>query len=310
LEYLAFLLWCFAVALVGGLVGLVLGNLRLPATLLLAAGPAAGAGANLMISAVAAGTAAIAHVRAGRVNWTLVAWMAPASVAGAVGGALLSGALSGPVLLGAISVVLAVSGVQLLRLPPRPRLRAGTGAGTGAPTRAGSRAPLRAGAGAPTRAGAGAPTRAGAGAPTRAGTGAPTRAGSRAEADLPTGGPDLHVVRAALSGALIGVLGGIVGLILGSLRMPALLRVVGEAPARAAGTNVVVGLFVGVAGALGHLPSASPDWGIVAIGSAGSIPGALLGSRLTGRLNEHDLVRAIGFVLLVAAAGTAIQAVV
>ena len=247
-EYLAFLLWCFAVALAGGLVGLVLGNLRLPATLLLAAGPAAGAGANLMISAVAAATAAIAHVRAGRINWTLVAWMAPASVAGAVGGALLSGALSGPVLLGAISIVLLVSGAQLLRSPPPARP-----------------------------------------------PGARTDSG------------DLHLVRAALSGALIGVLGGIVGLILGSLRMPALLRVVGEAPARAAGTNVVVGLFVGVAGSLGHLPSASPDWGIVAIGSAGSIPGALLGSRLTGRLDEHQLVRAIGVVLLIAAVGTAAQ---
>ena len=116
-------------------------------------------------------------------------------------------------------------------------------------------------------------------------------------------------MRAALR-ALIGVLGGIVGLILGSLRMPALLRVVGEAPARAAGTNVVVGLFVGVAGSLGHLPSASPDWGIVVIGSAGSIPGALLGSRLTRSPGARmSWCGGSGFVLLIAAAGTAIQAV-
>jgi len=43
LEYAAFAVWCFAVALAGGLVGLVLGNLRLPLVLLLAASPASGA---------------------------------------------------------------------------------------------------------------------------------------------------------------------------------------------------------------------------------------------------------------------------
>ena len=49
-----------------------------------------------------------------------------------------------------------------------------------------------------------------------------------------------------------GLLGGIVGLILGSLRMPALVRLVGEQPARAVGTNVTVGFLVGIAGLVGH----------------------------------------------------------
>ena len=60
---------------------------------------------------------------------------------------------------------------------------------------------------------------------------------------------------AVLTGLVIGLLGGIVGLILGSLRMPALVRLVGEEPARAVGTNVTVGFLVGVAGVIGHLPS-------------------------------------------------------
>src|SRR3954466_15610183 len=102
-------LWCFATALAGGVVGLVLGNIRLPAVLLVASSPAAGAGANIGISAVAAlaparpqvgaGAAAGAHVRAGRINWRLFAWMAPPSMAGAVAGGLLSGALPGDLLL-------------------------------------------------------------------------------------------------------------------------------------------------------------------------------------------------------------------
>jgi uncharacterized membrane protein YfcA len=127
---------------------------------------------------------------------------------------------------------------------------------------------------------------------------------------LPAGdSPELDIRAAVVTGALIGLVGGIVGLILGSLRMPALLRVVHETPQRAVGTNVTVGFCVGIAGVLGHLPGHPPDWGLLALGSAASIPGALLGSRLTGRLSERQLVRAIAVVLLVAAAAMVVQAV-
>jgi uncharacterized membrane protein YfcA len=248
LEYVAFALWCFAVALAGGLVGLVLGNLRLPLVVLLAASPAAGAGTNLGISAVAAATASVAHVRAGRVNWRLFAWMAPPSIAGATAGALLSGRLPSRALLLAIAAVLAYSGLDLLRWW-RPKQRA---------------------------------------------------------APAPPARPNLAA--AVVSGGVIGLLGGFVGLILGSLRMPALLRFVGEPPARAVGTNVTVGFCVGVAGALAHLPDAPLDWTLLAIGAAASIPGALLGARLTGRLSETQLVRAIGAILLVVAVVVAVQA--
>ena len=91
--------------------------------------------------------------------------------------------------------------------------------------------------------------------------------------------------------------------------MPALLRIVHESPARAVGTNVTVGFCVGVAGAIGHLPSAAPDWTVAAVGAVASIPGALLGSRLTGRLSEPQLMRAIAWILLVVAVSTAVQAV-
>jgi uncharacterized membrane protein YfcA len=101
-----------------------------------------------------------------------------------------------------------------------------------------------------------------------------------------------------------------VGLILGALRMPALLRLVGEVPARAVGTNLAVGVLVGVAGLFGHLPSAPPDWDLLALGAAASVPGALLGARLTGRLAEKQLVRGIAVALLVAGTAAAVQALV
>jgi uncharacterized protein len=243
--------WCFLVALGGGVVGLVLGNLRLPVVLLVASSPAAGAGANIAISAVAAATAAIAHIHAGRINWRLFAWMAPPSILAAVAGGYLSGVLPERALLLGIAAVLLFSGIGMLRdkRPPRP---------------------------------------------------APAP-GEQHALDIPI---------AVASGAAIGLLGGIVGLILGSLRMPALLRLVGEVPFRAVGTNVAIGFFVGVAGALGHLPNAAPDLTPILVGGAASIPGALLGSRLTGRLSEAQLIRAIGLVLLVAAASMVVEAIV
>jgi uncharacterized membrane protein YfcA len=237
-------LWCFAAALAGGVAGLVLGNIRLPAVLLVASSPAAGAGANIAISGVAAAAAAVVHVRAGRVDWWLVRWLAPSSVVGAVVGGLVAGALSARAVLFVIGVTLLYFGVDLLR-PKRPRRR---------------------------------------------------------EARPPR--PRSLV----LLGLGIGLLGGLVGLILGTLRLPALLRM-GTRADDAIGTNLVVGVLVGVAGLVGHVPG-GVDWGVLALGAGASVPGALLGARLAGRLDERRLLRAVGVVLLCAAVATLVQAIV
>jgi uncharacterized membrane protein YfcA len=74
------------------------------------------------------------------------------------------------------------------------------------------------------------------------------------------------------------------------------------------GTNVAVGFVVGLAGVIGHIPGGI-DWKVLAVGSAASVPGALVGARLTGRLSEPALMRAIGVVLVVAAISVLVQAV-
>src|ERR671937_3105925 len=106
LELVAFCIWCFAVALAGGTLGLVLGNIRLPAVLLVASSPAAGAGANIGVSGVADFTAAATHIRADRINWRLFAWMAPPSMEGAIVGGWLSGAIPDEALLLVIGALL------------------------------------------------------------------------------------------------------------------------------------------------------------------------------------------------------------
>jgi uncharacterized membrane protein YfcA len=228
------------------LVGLVLGNIRLPVLVLAASSPAAGAGANIGISALAALAAAIAHIRSGRIDWALFLWMAPPSIAGAVAGGVLSGAIPGDALLLAIGITLVLFGLDLLR--PRRDREQRRDDGVSAPA-------------------------------------------------------------AVLWGAAIGLLGGFVGLILGALRIGALLRFVRADAFRAVGTNLAVGFCLGVAGVLGHL-TGGVDWTLLAVGAAASIPGSLLGSRLTGRLNERQLLRAIGAVLVVAGGATIAQGVV
>jgi uncharacterized membrane protein YfcA len=232
--------WCFLVAIAGGAVGLVLGNIRLPVIVLAATNPIAGAGANIGVSGAAALTAAIAHIRAGRVDWSLVAWLTPPSMAGAVLGGYVSGKVPKDAFLATIGVVLLLMAVDLFRHRQASEPRRMTPAQT------------------------------------------------------------------VLVGGGIGLLGGFVGLILGSLRLPAMLRM-GQPVAAAIGTNVTVGFFVGLAGVAGHVPG-GVDWTLLGVGAAASVPGALLGSRLTGRLSEPHLKRAIAAILTVAGIAMLVQA--
>jgi uncharacterized membrane protein YfcA len=115
---------------------------------------------------------------------------------------------------------------------------------------------------------------------------------------------------AALSGGLIGLLGGAVGLILGTLRMPALLRSVGLPAHTAVGTNLVVGFLLGAAGFAAHLIRSEVEWDVLAVCLVGAIPGAWLGARFTGRLDEVALKRSIGAALLAVAIAIAVTAAV
>ena len=185
------------------------------------------------------------HIRAGRIDWRLFAWMAPPSMAGALVGGLVSAKVPADALLVAIGLTLLVFGIDLLR-----------------PKRSSGRAPGE----------------------------------KRAS-------PSAVVA----TGALIGLLGGFVGLILGALRLPALLRFIGTDAFRAVGTNAAVGFCLGVAGLLGHVTGV--DWTLLGVGAASSVPGSILGARLTGRLDERQLLRAVGFVLLVAGAALVAQGI-
>jgi uncharacterized membrane protein YfcA len=225
------------------MLGLVLGTLRLPLIVAATGSPASAAGTNIAISAAAAGAGALRHLREGRVDWGVVAWTAPPSIAGAVAGALVADDVSERLLFGLISVVLVWSGIDLALRPiaarPRKTLRLGRG---------------------------------------------------------------------SVLSFFIGALGGAVGVILGTLRMPTLIRSVGMDVRRAAGTNLVVGFLLGLAAFAVYAGEGGVQWGVLAAGLAGGIPGGWLGAKATGRYSENALRLALGIVLVAVGVAFAVQA--
>lgn len=233
----------FVAGYVGSALGLVLGTLRLPLILLAAGSPTAGAGTNIAISAAAAGAGGFRHAREGRVDWRVVAWMAPPSVVGAIAGSLAAPHVSHRVLYGAIAAVLLWSAVDIAFRPIEPRPRAKP-----------------------------------------------------------------RLAAAAGFGAVIGAIGGAVGVILGTLRMPALVRSVGIDLRTAAGTNLVVGFMLGVAGFVTHAAALEIDWALLAFGLVGAMPGAWLGARRTGTASERTLRLSLAATLAVVACVFAVEA--
>jgi uncharacterized membrane protein YfcA len=118
----------------------------------------------------------------------------------------------------------------------------------------------------------------------------------------------LRAAPAVAGGFGIGALGGAIGVILGTMRMPVLLRGVGMSAARAVGTNLVVGFAVGVVGLAAHAARVEVEWELLAAGAPAALAGGWFGAKVTGRLSELFLRRAIGTALIVIAAALGVEA--
>ena len=79
---------------------------------------------------------------------------------------------------------------------------------------------------------------------------------------------------------------------------------------KAAGTNLVVGFFLGVAGFATHAIGEGVDWPVLVAGLAGAIPGGWLGARASGRVSENALRLALGIVLVVVGCAFAVRVLV
>ena len=100
-------------------------------------------------------------------------------------------------------------------------------------------------------------------------------------------------------GLAVGLLGGAVGLILGSIRLPALIRILRVDPRIAAGTNLFIGFVMGSVGWIGHLAQGHVNYPLLAMMAASAMVGSYYGAKLTGRVSLDKLIGVTGVALLV-----------
>lgn len=111
-----------------------------------------------------------------------------------------------------------------------------------------------------------------------------------------------------IAGLLVGFLIGLTGVGSGALMAPVLL-LLGVAPGVVVGSDLGFGLVTKIAGASMHVRQSTVSWPWVRRLAVGSIPGALIGSILVGRLTTRPgELRLILGIVLVASASAALAA--
>lgn len=240
----------YGVGVLGGIVGLALGTMRLPFLLLLGMPAPVAAGTNILVSTLSAATGSIRHFRERRVDLQVVAAQGIPAMAGAFLGGFAGGWAPEALLISLAGILVVWQGVELLLRAGRARPKEGPEASPAGPSH-----------------------------------------GRRWTAG--------RIAAEALVGFAIGLLGGAVGLILGSLRLPALITILGIDPRVAAGSNLVIGFLMGAFGWVGHVARGQVDYPLLVLMTLTGMGGTWQGARLTGKMSLRGLLALMGVVLLV-----------
>ena len=105
----------------------------------------------------------------------------------------------------------------------------------------------------------------------------------------------------SIIGFLVGILGGLVGLVLGSIRLPAIIKILKTEPKIAVGTNMLISSVMGISGFIGHVISNEVNFLYLIILGPSAMIGGFLGARYTNRLSPTNLKRLIGIILAIVA---------
>ena len=239
-----------AVGVLGGMVGLALGTMRLPAMLLIGMEPGVAGGTNILVSTLSAMVGGFRHLREGRVDWRIVLYLGVPAIVGAfIGGFAASLVPVGVLVLGA-GIFVAWQGIEFFLMVRKVSL---------------------------------------------------VTPGSVIE-PLDPRSVFLASKRGAVEAVLgftVGLVGGAVGLILGSVRLPIIIRVMRADPRIAAGSNLMIGSFLGAFGFIGHGIQGELDLIVLAVMAVPAMVGTYFGARLTGRISVNGLLMVMAAVLLV-----------
>ena len=239
-----------AVGVLGGMVGLALGTMRLPAMLLIGMEAGVAGGTNILVSTLSAMVGGFRHLRERRVDWRIVLYLGVPAIVGAfIGGFAASLVPVGVLVLGA-GIFVAWQGIEFFLMVRKVSL---------------------------------------------------VTPGSVIE-PLDPRSVFLASKRGAVEAVLgftVGLVGGAVGLILGSVRLPIIIRVMRADPRIAAGSNLMIGSFLGAFGFIGHGIQGELDLIVLAVMAVPAMVGTYFGARLTGRISVNGLLMVMAAVLLV-----------
>ncbi|HOU54311.1 MAG TPA: sulfite exporter TauE/SafE family protein [Myxococcota bacterium] len=117
------------------------------------------------------------------------------------------------------------------------------------------------------------------------------------ESKAPLPGAHFRVGFEVLTGIVLGGLSGIVGLMMGSLRLPAMIRVLGMKPEVAVGTNLAIGCLTGLFGTIGAIQGGFLDIRALLVLVPVTALGSLLGASHTKRYRKETLKKLIGWTV-------------
>lgn len=112
---------------------------------------------------------------------------------------------------------------------------------------------------------------------------------------------NVQVAKVAVLGVAVGAVSGLVGAGGGFLLVPALALLAGLPMPAAIGTSLVVIAMQSFAGLAGHLTGVQIDWRLAGMVTAAAVVGALIGGRLTGRVDPEALRKLFGWLVLLTA---------
>lgn len=248
----------FGLSFLGASVGLVFGQLRLPILVYWLGSPTVGAATSMAISAAAALVGAARHARGGRVEARLMLTIGLPSAAAAWASTYVAPGLDPALVKLCIGITLIVTGLVMLWALARP----------------------------PRRAEPSEPRAASAEGPSDRGPPSSTTTERRP-----------HVAAEIGVGASLGAVAGVVGLLLGTLRLPAMMRL-GVHPAKVVGTNLAVGAATGLFASTAAIYDGTVDMLAFGVITPATMLGAFWGASATGKLDKTTLRRLIAWSLL------------
>jgi hypothetical protein len=105
----------------------------------------------------------------------------------------------------------------------------------------------------------------------------------------------------SIIGFFVGLLGGLVGLVLGSIRLPAMIKILKTEPKIAVGTNMLISSVMGMSGFIGHLINNEINFLYLIVLGPSAMIGGFLGAKYTNRFSPSTLKKLIGIVLAIVA---------